>query len=557
MVCRLAFAIVFVWGIVGSADAAQVALDSKPWPKRSLRMKSVPADDRNALLDATLLGELTPLDSSGAKPGENPQLKNLLRLASGTERLDPAAFDSLFEQLRTDMRSALNNSMRGIEDTYNGYINDIAACATNLGFHPPNQLYHDYVAAEEAFGHAYNDSEQKCSAKTTQCDDRHTKGMSLHNYVQNDIVDAYHSAPTPTHFGLSDFYLREIDDVAAILKQKHAAWETAAGLCDSAEGACEEILQDVDHECGEVNGAAVNGRNEYNECYNEKQGVLEGYDEQGQVENQKTLVRNLEKVLCIVKVAVDSHGDSPKTDGSVTCDPLPTTVPGLLEFKCVCVSLSSPVPPKYSETYVAQHTLMEEPDRHTAWDPLGCANRDISTTLAPAVGAPTTTPSDPDAAHLVAEFNVGQPPIVLPHTPALLFAPQSGFFGFDQAQVMWKIEWKCRFAEVPPSETVIMNLRPGGRKIWAVDNPPTVKSEGMGSVYIRTNWTPDTSPHVYVLEWSAAAGSSMSVDGVVMDSNPNLKLEMGTGTWSTGLNLGHGPNLDMKGEWYYTKVYIA
>merc|ERR1719221_661490 len=179
--------------------------------------------------------------------------------------------------------------------------------------------------------------------------------MNLHNYVQDEVVGVYPSA-APTVFGLSDFPLKDIDEVAVILKEKHAAWETAAGL---------------------------NGRTDYKACYDQKKGVLDGYDVTGEVETQKTLIRNLEKVLCIVKTAVDSHGDTPKTDGDVACSDLGAPGPGLIMYKCVCTSASSQPTQKYSETYIAQLTLTAEPNMHTAWEKLGCANRQISTTAVP------------------------------------------------------------------------------------------------------------------------------------------------------------------------------
>jgi hypothetical protein len=382
MVCRSALVIALAWGIVGSIDAAQVAGDSKPGPKQSLRRKRIPAEDQEAPFDDNLLSSLTDLDSSNVKPGRSQQINNLLRLASGKERLDPAAFDSLFEQLRADRKIDLNNSMRDIESDYDGHIDNLAACETNHGFHAPGQRYTEYRTAEGSYEHAVNASEQACSTRDDSCEQQRIKGINLHNYVQNEIVGVYPSA-APTVFGLSDFPLRDIDDVAVILQEKHTAWATAAGLCSSAETTCGGTLQEVDRTCGEVNTAASYGRTDYNGCYQQKKGVLDGYDVTGKVETQKTLIRNLEKVLCIVKTAVDSHGDTPKTDGEVACSDLGAPGPGLIMYKCVCTSASSQPTQKYSETYIAQLTLTAEPNMHTAWEKLGCANRQISTTAVP------------------------------------------------------------------------------------------------------------------------------------------------------------------------------
>jgi len=388
MAPRSAFVVVLIWGLVGSTDAAQVARDKNP---QALQKKSIPVEDQNTLFDATLLSALTPFDSSKGKPGDNRQIKNLLRMASGTDRLNPDAFDALFETLRTSTKTTLNTSVEGIESDYNGHVAAITACETNHGFHgaPANARRIAYDAAVQSYENATQVAEQKCSTQTSNCNDQRTKAMALHNYVQDEIVNTYGCDQTsvqcpPTVFGLTDFYLKDTDSVAADVKAKHSAWATAAGMCSAATGECDSANQDKKAKCEDVDGVAVNGRNAYDQCYGQHQGLVDGFDVNAQIEIQKTVIKNLEKVLCIVKVAVGSHGDTPKRDSAITCTDL-GVVPlspagGAIEYKCVCTSPSSSPPEIYSETYVTQLTLDPVPNRDTAWDPLGCAGSVISTT---------------------------------------------------------------------------------------------------------------------------------------------------------------------------------
>jgi len=400
MAPRSAFAVVLIWGLVGSTDAAQVARDKNSRPKQALRTKNIPVQDQNTLLDDTLLSALTPFDSSKGKPGDNHQIKNLLRLASGTDRLDPDAFDALFESLRTSTKTNLNTSVEGIESDYNGRVAGITACETNHGFHgvPANARRIAYDAAVQSSEDATQVAEQKCSTQTSNCNDQQTKAMALHNYVQTEIVNTYGCTQAsvqcpPTVFGPTDFYLRDTDDVAAAVKEKHGAWETAAGKCSAATGECNAANENTNDKCEDVDGVAVNGRSDYDQCYGQHQGILNGFQLDTLIANQKTVVRQLEKVLCIIKVAVDSHGDTPKRDSVMTCTDLGVDLSptgGAIEYKCVCTSPSSTPPEIYSETYVTQLTLDPEPSRDTAWDALGCANSVISTTVPPA--APWSCP---------------------------------------------------------------------------------------------------------------------------------------------------------------------
>jgi len=252
MAPRSAFVVVLIWGLVGSTDAAQVARDKNP---QALRKKSIPVEDQNTLLDATLLSALTPFDSSKGKPGDNRQIKNLLRMASGTDRLNPDAFDALFETLRTSTKTTLNTSVEGIESDYNGHVAAITACETNHGFHgaPANARRIAYDAAVQSYENATQVAEQKCSTQTSNCNDQRTKAMALHNYVQTDIVNTYGCNQTsvqcpPTVFGLTDFYLKDTDNVAAEVEAKHSAWETAAGMCSAATGECDNVNEDKQKE---------------------------------------------------------------------------------------------------------------------------------------------------------------------------------------------------------------------------------------------------------------------------------------------------------------------
>jgi len=407
MAPRSAFVVVLIWGLVGSTDAAQVARDKNP---QALRKKSIPVEDQNTLFDASLLSALTPFDSSKGKPGDNRQIKNLLRMASGTDRLNPDAFDALFETLRTSTKTTLNTSVEGIESDYNGHVAAITACETNHGFHgaPANARRIAYDAAVQSYENATQVAEQKCSTQTSNCNDQRTKAMALHNYVQDEIVNTYGCDQTsvqcpPTVFGLTDFYLKDTDSVAADVKAKHSAWATAAGMCSAATGECDSANQDKEAKCEDVDGVAVDGRNAYDQCYGQHQGLVNGFDVNAQIEIQKTVIKNLEKVLCIVKVAVGSHGDTPKRDSAINCTDL-GVVPlspagGAIEYKCVCTSPSSSPPEIYSETYVTQLTLDPVPNRDTAWDPLGCAGSVISTTgittQQPTTSQPATTTAAP------------------------------------------------------------------------------------------------------------------------------------------------------------------
>jgi len=592
MAPRLAFVVVFIWGLVGSTDAVQVARDKNP---QALQKKSIPVEDQNTLLDASLLSALTPFDSSKGKPGDNRQIKNLLRMASGTDRLDPDAFDALFETLRTSTKTALNTSVEGIESDYNGHVAAITACETNHGFHgaPANARRIAYDAAVQSYENATGVAEQKCSTQTSNCDDQRTKAMALHNYVQTEIVNTYGCTQTsvqcpPTVFGLTDFYLKNTDNVAAELEAKHSAWETAAGMCSAATGECDNVNEDKKEKCEDVDVVAVNGRNAYDQCYGHHHGVVSGFDVDARIANQKTVVRNLEKVLCIVKVAVDSHGDTPKRDSAITCTDLGVGLSpagGAIEYKCVCTSPSSSPPEIYSETYVTQLTLDPVPNRDTAWDPLGCAGSVISTTGITTQQPTTSTPAGSQSSSggtggggsPVAQFNVGEAAITIPAAPSGLPALE-GPFDFDSATVMWKIEWKCSVTRwSKPRDGVygyFWQFIGSHPHIYFGHNFISVawtKATPTGKVndYIRFYWahTPDNNPHVYRYEWSAATGETcLSIDGLVNTDGKDRVCSTGrtllnaldTGKPVTRLNQGkyEGENQNVQGKWYYTKVYI-
>jgi len=356
-------------GLLGGVDAAQVAREEPQRSKQALRSKRTPGGGHNTVLSSTVLNLIKPLASSSGT-----QVEPLLNMVSGRVDLDPNAFRGVFESLRANMRTTTNSTMSDIETTQGEQIDDMTACSTSHGFVAALPLHTAYVAADQAYQAAVSDAGSACGTRDTECSDRDAKATSLHDAFAH-VASTYHNHPVPTVFDLTGFYLKDSNTWLAEATEKHRLWKDAATLCVSAGETCSQKESNKTERCGDLETAGRNGKEAYDQCFQPKKGAKDGYDLTipTLVANQKSAIENLEKVLCIVEVAVQSHGGTPRTDGQVSCTDLGAEHSGLIKYKCECTSPSSATPLLYSATYITELHTREAPARYTVWDTKGCS----------------------------------------------------------------------------------------------------------------------------------------------------------------------------------------
>jgi len=360
-------------GLLVAVDAAQVTREETPRSKQALRIKRTPGGGSNTVFSSTVLKLIQPWVSSSGMAQDRPKVHALLDVVSGRADLDPDAFRGVFESLRADLKNATNNTMQSIEATQAEMINDVTACQTNHGFVAGLGRHDQYVNAEQAHQAAVREANSKCETQDRDCDDRDIKAMSLHDAFAH-VATTYHNHAVPTVFDLTGFYLKDSDDWLEEATGKHRAWQEAAILCASAGQTCSQAKNNRTQACAALEDAGRNGKDDYNACHQRETGEKDGYDATipTLVANQKSSIENLEKVLCIVEVAVRSHGGTPRTDGQMSCTDLDAEQSGLIKYKCECTSPSSNPPLVYSVTYTTQLDSMPTPARNTVWDTKGC-----------------------------------------------------------------------------------------------------------------------------------------------------------------------------------------
>jgi len=407
MVCKLPLAI-FICGMLGTAHATQMVREERPM-LREERPQTRPAkktffSDRHTPHSAltahplaALLAHVVEQSSISSTPGTAAKVGSMAQALVALAAKGPMAdaFAPVIASIRTSLRTDINNTVSGVGTQLQAKMDAISACATNHGYNSAGiatRIAYDsaksaYDTAKAAVQTATTAAETECGTKDTKCTTRDNRGNALHNTI---TTGGYCGAAAPNMFDLENFPLKDASTWADQIKTAVTAWETAATTCATAETTCATKQTDISNaltekgtKCTALATAATNGKQAYDTCYDTAKGQLTGYDYQAQVTTQKDAIEQIEKLICIVKVAVKSHeeGGTANTDGAIACGDVPVSSGGTTtqaQYRCTCTSSSLTPSEQYQETYDIGVTVPSEPERDTAWDDKGCA--DASTT---------------------------------------------------------------------------------------------------------------------------------------------------------------------------------
>jgi len=410
MVCKLPLAI-FICGMLGTAHAIQMVREERPM-LREERPQTRPAkktffSDRHTPHSALTahplaasLAHVVEQSSNSSTPGTAAKVGSMAQALVALAAKGPMAdaFAPVIASIRTSLRTDINNTVSGVGTQLQAKMDAISACATNHGYNSAGiatRIAYDsaksaYDTAKAAVQTATTAAETECGTKDTKCTTRDNRGNALHNTI---TTGGDCGAAAPNMFDLENFPLKDASTWADQIKTAVTAWETAATTCATAETTCATKQTDISNaltekgtKCTALATAATNGKQAYDTCYDTAKGQLTGYDYQAQVTTQKDAIEQIEKLICIVKVAVKSHeeGGTASTDGAIACGDVPVSSGGTTtqaQYRCTCTSSSLTPSEQYQETYDIGVTVPSEPEKDTAWDDKGCAD--------------ATQPSDP------------------------------------------------------------------------------------------------------------------------------------------------------------------
>jgi len=403
MVCKLPLAI-FICGMLGTAHAIQMVREERPM-LREERPQTRPAkktffSDRHTPHSALTahplaasLAHVVEQSSNSSTPGTAAKVGSMAQALVALAAKGPMAdaFAPVIASIRTSLRTDINNTVSGVGTQLQAKMDAISACATNHGYNSAGiatRIAYDsaksaYDTAKAAVQTATTAAETECGTKDTKCTTRDNRGNALHNTI---TTGGDCGAAAPNMFDLENFPLKDASTWADQIKTAVTAWETAATTCATAETTCATKQTDISNaltekgtKCTALATAATNGKQAYDTCYDTAKGQLTGYDYQAQVTTQKDAIEQIEKLICIVKVAVKSHeeGGTASTDGAIACGDVPVSSGGTTtqaQYRCTCTSSSLTPSEQYQETYDIGVTVPSEPEKDTAWDDKGCAD---------------------------------------------------------------------------------------------------------------------------------------------------------------------------------------
>jgi len=409
MVCKLPLAI-FICGMLGTAHAIQMVREERPM-LREERPQTRPAkktffSDRHTPHSALTahplaasLAHVVEQSSNSSTPGTAAKVGSMAQALVALAAKGPMAdaFAPVIASIRTSLRTDINNTVSGVGTQLQAKMDAISACATNHGYNSAGiatRIAYDsaksaYDTAKAAVQTATTAAETECGTKDTKCTTRDNRGNALHNTI---TTGGDCGAAAPNMFDLENFPLKDASTWADQIKTAVTAWETAATTCATAETTCATKQTDISNaltekgtKCTALATAATNGKQAYDTCYDTAKGQLTGYDYQAQVTTQKDAIEQIEKLICIVKVAVKSHeeGGTASTDGAIACGDVPVSSGGTTtqaQYRCTCTSSSLTPSEQYQETYDIGVTVPSEPEKDTAWDDKGCADATTRTT---------------------------------------------------------------------------------------------------------------------------------------------------------------------------------